>query len=86
VRAGFAERGEATVVDCSVAAGEALDGEREELVGGGYGGGLAPGADVRHEPRGKAADGEAAQAAEGVAGVEGSVALVEEREMAGDVA
>ena len=47
-----------------------------------------PGAEVGEgkEPWSEAAYGKAAHGDEGVAGVEGSVALVEEREMAGNVA
>jgi hypothetical protein len=81
-----AKGGYAAGVDGSVATGEAYDGEREQLVGGGYGGGFAPGSDVGEEPWWIAADGEVAYACQGVAGVEGAVALVEEGEMAGDVA
>ena len=77
---------DAAGIDGPVTAGEALDGEREELVGGDYCGGFAPGADVGEEPWRIAADSKLADAAEGVAGVEGAVALVEEGEMAGDVA
>src|SRR5271168_1756204 len=83
---GGAEGGDAAGFDAAVAAGEALDWEREELVGGGYRGGLAPCAHVGEEPGWIAADGEVAEAGEGVAGVEGAVALVEEGQVAGDVA
>jgi len=71
-----------------VAAGEALDGVGEESVGAGERGGFVPCAEVgqREEPGGEAADGEVAFADEAVAGVEGAVALIEEGEMAGDVA
>jgi hypothetical protein len=75
---GCAEGGDAAGVDGAVTAGEAFDGECEKLVRGGYGGGFAPGAYVRKEPRGIAADGEAAHGTKGVAGVEGAVALVQE--------
>ena len=83
---GRAEGREAAGVDCAVAAGEALDGEGQKLFRADYCEGLAPGADVRKEPGWIAADGEAADGAEGVAGVEGAVAFVEEGEVAGDVA
>ena len=81
------EGGEGSGFDCSVAAGEALDGEEEEFFGAGYGGSLAPGAAVGQGevPGAEAGDGDSAGADEGVAGEEGSVALVEEGEMAGDV-
>ncbi len=81
------EGGDAAFADGSVAAGEALDGEVEELAGAGEGEGFRP-----HDeggqgevPRGPAADGETADADERVAGVEGAVALVEEGLVAGDV-
>lgn len=71
-----------------MAAGEALDGVIEQGAGAGDGYGFVPGGDVgeREEPGSVAADGEAADGDEGVSGVEGSVALVEQGEVAGDVA
>jgi hypothetical protein len=85
---GGAEGGDAAGLDGAVAAGETFDGIGEELLGTGQRGGFVPGGEVgkRKEPGGEAADGEMAHADEGVAGVEGAVALVEEGEVARDVA
>ena len=88
---GLFQGGSTAGFDLAVAAGEALDGDGgslEEGAGGCEGDVPVPGAEVGQGevPRHKAADAETAYAAEGVSGEEGAVALVEEGEMAGDVA
>ena len=69
-----------------MAAGEALDGEVEELAGAGEGGGEGLANFEWKPPGAEAGDAEVEDGEEGVAGVEGSIALVEEGELAGDVA
>ena len=69
-----------------MAAGEALDGVVEEVAGAGEGGGKGL-ADFEGEPPGaEAGDAEVEDGDEGVACVEGAVAVVEEGELARDVA
>ena len=87
-RDGGAKGGDAAGLDGAVAGGEAFYGVGEEFLGAGHGGLFVPCAEVgeREEPGRKSADGEATFADECVAGEESSVALVEEGEVAGDVA
>lgn len=71
-----------------MAAGEASDTEREQLLCADERGRFTPRGDVGKgkEPRSEAADGKPAHSDEGIAGEEGAVALVEKVKVAWDVA